>query len=85
MIGYLTNYIRKYFKLKGSRIYKYVITIVEGTQFAVRNDEETYHLYENNDDDGGYIGLVCIESFCEIFSALDKEKTYDITVKKVRI
>lgn len=80
----LFDQVRKYFKLKGSRLYKYVITIEEGTQcrieprfkgscfYAIRGEKYPDDLY------------LCKGKFDELFFEPDPFKRYDITVKKIK-
>ena len=78
--------IRSYFKLKNSKVYKYVVTIVEGTQFSIEIDEEYYSIFkEGIKSPQNYAGLVCQEHFDKLFFPFDENKKYDITVKKVRL
>lgn len=80
-IDYVMNSIRHFFKLKNSRVYKYVITIVEGTEYSFRGDR-SYYILKIDDK---FIGSLCIRHFNKFFFSPDPKKKYDITVKKVKI
>jgi len=75
------NSIRRFFKLKNSRVYKYVITIVEGTEYSFRKGVTSYILCTEDK----MIGCLCIRNFDKFFFSPDPKKKYNITVKKVRI
>jgi hypothetical protein len=85
-IDEMSGVLRHSFKLKNSNVFKYVITIVEGSQFMIREDLTDYLVHVNSCSTGGslYKGLVCKRHFDKLFFPLDEKKTYDITVKKVR-
>jgi hypothetical protein len=84
-IAYLPAMTRKFFNLKNSRTFKYVITIVVGSMYrvAVSDCHEDYDFYDSTND-CEYQFWVCQEYFGKVFPALDTNKKYDITVKKVR-
>lgn len=86
LVDDLSGVLMKSFGLRSSRIFKYEITIVEGSRFNVSKDKEYYFVYINNSSTQGrrYKGLVCKEQFNKLFFALDTSKAYDVTVKKIR-
>jgi hypothetical protein len=86
-IGYIKQTIRNHFKLKSRRIFKYVITIVEGTK---------YSFFDNDYSDSSYginkypryspvwkVGSVCKAKFEKLFFVPDFEKRYDITIERI--
>lgn len=80
-VDYLAEYIRNHFNITNSRVYKYVITIVEGTEYNFRNFSlEYFGLHIGN----SFIGVICKEYFEKVFFRPDPKKRYNITVKKVR-
>ena len=89
-IDYLLDSIRSHFGLKNSRIYKYVISIVESKtgRYNVERSgamDDMYALYEIEDGAGSFVGEICQEHFVKIFFRPWLKKRYNITVKKVRI
>jgi len=74
--------LKSHFKLRSSRVYKYVITIVEGTEYKFERGDWDYHVHKADDDK--YCGLVCKKHFSKLFFVPDENKRYDITVKKVK-
>lgn len=79
-LAYVTNSIREYFGLNNSRVFRYVITIVEDADGDFRFTCDDYWLEAN----GTEIGYICKEYFDKLFFEADPDKRYKITVKKVR-
>lgn len=82
-VDYLLNAIRTNFKMHDGG--KYQITIVEGGKYSfkihdVEGDNKVYMLYNKKT----YISYLCKEKFDKVFFAPDENKSYDITVKKVK-
>lgn len=76
--------VQKYFKLGSSRIFEYVITIEEGTQFRIVPRFEGSVFYELEGERGLPELHICKNKFHELFFVPEAGKRYDITVKKVR-
>ena len=85
-IDELTVHLRESFGLKNSRVFKYEVTIVEGTQFRREKNSIDYFIYANTKPGEKlvYRGIVCQKHFDKLFFEFDVNKTYDITVKKIR-
>jgi len=84
----LFDQVRKYFKLKGSRLYKYEITIKEGTQCHIepRFKFSCFYAIRGETYPDKYCGelYLCKSKFDELFFKPDPFKRYDITVKKIK-
>lgn len=85
--------LREYFGM--TEVARYAVTITEGSKYRfipLRCSPDVWHIIDlsevaNEKEDGelaGSIGGVCIDVFSRIFFEPDKNKTYDITVKKVK-
>lgn len=80
-LGWLMSYLANHFKMEyGCR---YAITIVEGTKYRFIDDGEGYNI-QLIDDTKLYLSFVCSRGFNKLFFTPDYNKTYDITVKKVK-
>ena len=82
--SYIIGCIKKHFNAEEDG--KYIVTIIEGTKYRFKEWAGTYHLHDTKTDDpmtndhGGF----CQSAFQRIFFIPDLDKTYDITVKKVK-
>lgn len=88
--GMITS-IQRHFEMEDGN--KYIITITEGSKYRfVKPYKKIFHIIEISKIEGqerygaeaGSIGGMCIDAFESIFFTLDYNKTYDITVKKVK-
>ena len=85
-IDYVSYFIRKYFELRNSRVFQYVITIVEDsfgefTFSAGRSGKSSFFdLYRG----GSYAGSLCQGHFKKLFFTPDYTKKYNVVIKKVR-
>jgi formylmethanofuran dehydrogenase subunit E len=90
-LDYLLSTVIQHFNFEDSG--KHVVTIVEGTKYRIILDPD--QMVSNSDDielyaflpvgGTGYERLyICREYFDKIFFKPDSNKTYDITVKKVK-
>ena len=79
-LGWLMSCLATHFKMEyGNR---YTVTIVEGTEYTLISDGGGYNV-RMTDDFEDYLSFVCDKVFDKLFFVPDKNKTYDITVKKV--
>jgi len=83
-IGYVLSSTSEFFGLKNARVYKYAVTITEGTQYIVENSKYEAFYYLKNAETGASLGLVCKEIFDRLFFVLNLKKRYNVTVKKIR-
>lgn len=86
-LGWMMSYLANHFNIEPG--YKYQITIVEGTQYRfVDNGKKSYgvRIVGNVAVDlaSVYLSFVCRKHFEKVFFVPDLDKTYDITVKKVK-
>lgn len=88
MFSSLLSDVKKFFKLKDSYLFKYVITIVEGTQchIELRFPNSFFYTIRGKGYPTGlmYELNLCKYRFDELFFVPEAGKRYDITVEKVR-
>lgn len=80
-LGWLLSYLARHFKMEyGNR---YAVTIVEGTKYTLISDGGSYEVRMTDEPDIN-LGFICREVFEKLFFIPDADKTYNITVKKVK-
>lgn len=81
-LGWLNCVIQKRFGFANGN--RYAVTIKEGSRYRFEYSATGYNWLIERVSDGLYMGLVCVDTFSELFFKPDGRKRYDIIVRKVK-